>query len=88
MREIAFYEIVRIPGGPNAVVLGVENAHGVIVGISGEADERTYAVLIEGRTSMLDPSDFAPTGQSVDREAVYGGETIKVSPASYPSKDS
>jgi hypothetical protein len=83
MREIAFYEVVDILSSPNAVALGVGNARGVVVGIAGEANERTYAVLVGDRTFMLDPSDLVPTGESVDRKAIYGGETIKVSPERY-----
>jgi hypothetical protein len=88
MREIAFYEVVEVLNSPNAVALGVGNARGVVVGISGEANERTYAVLVGNRTFMLDPLDLAPTGESVDREAIYGGETIRVSPERYPNNES
>jgi hypothetical protein len=65
----------------------VGNTRGVVVGISGEANERSYAVLIGDRTFMLDPSDLAPTAESVDREAIYGGETLSVSPERYPDNE-
>jgi hypothetical protein len=69
--------------GNEAVALGVSNARGVVVGISGEANERKYAVLIGDRTFMLAPSDLIPTGHLVDRDAIYGGEAIQVSPEHY-----
>ena len=87
MREIAFYEVVEVLGGPSAVAMGAGNARGVVVGISGEADERMYAVLVGDRTFMVDPSDLLPTGESVDRETLYSGETVVVSPESYPGNE-
>jgi hypothetical protein len=87
MREIAFYEVVDVLSSPNAQALGVGNTPGVVVGISGEASERRYAVLVGDRTFMLDPSDLAPTGQSLDREAIYGGEAIAVSPQRYSNDE-
>ena len=87
MREIAFYEVVEVLSSANAVALGVGNTRGVVVGISGEANERTYAVLVGDRTFMLDPSDLSPTGESVDREAIYGGEIISISPERYPNNE-
>jgi Immunity protein 31 len=86
--DIGFYEIVNVLSSADAVALGVGNARGVVVGISGEANERKYAVLIGERTFMLDPSDLVRTGESVDREAIYGGETMQVSPERYPDKES
>jgi Immunity protein 31 len=86
--DIGFYEIVKVLSSADAVALGVDNARGVVVGISGETNERKYAVLIGERTFMLDPSDLVRTGESVDREAIYGGETIRVSPERYPDKES
>jgi hypothetical protein len=88
MSDIGFYEIVNVLSSADAVALGVSNARGVVVGISGEANERQYAVLIGDRTFMLSPSDLVQTGESVDREAIYGGETIRVSPEHYPDKES
>jgi hypothetical protein len=88
MREIAFYEVVEVLSSPSAVALGVGNARGIVVGMSGQAGERTYAVLVGDRTFMLNPSDLAPTGESVDREAIYGGETIRVSPERYLNNES
>jgi hypothetical protein len=68
----------------DAVALGVGNARGVVVGVSEEANERKYAVLIGDRTFMLGSSDLVQTGECVDREAVYGGEAVEVLPERYP----
>jgi hypothetical protein len=68
--------------------LGIRSGRGIIVGISGEGSDRTYAVLIGDRTFMLHASDLIRTGERVDREAVYGGETIRVSPERYEDDDS
>lgn len=87
MKEITFYEIVEVLCSPNAMALGVDNTRGVVVGVSGEESERMYAVLVGDRTFMLAPSDLVPTGESVDREAIYGGETIRVSPERYPDDE-
>jgi hypothetical protein len=88
MNDIGFYEIVNVLSSADAAALGVSNARGVVVGISGEANERQYAVLIGDRTFMLSPSDLVRTGEHVDRQAIYGGETIRVSPERYPDKES
>lgn len=85
--RIAFYEVVDVLSSHNARALGVANVRGVVVGISGEENERTYAVHIGDRTVMLDPSDLIPTGESVDREALYDGETVPIAPERYPDTE-
>jgi len=88
VRDIPFYEVVTVLNSASAAAMGVGNARGVVVGISGEADKRKYAVLVGDRTFMLDPSDLVPTGESVDREAIYGGHAIWVSPERYRDDES
>ena len=88
MSEIGFYEVVAVQNSAAAVALGTGGTRGVVVGISGEAgEEKTYAVLIGDRTYMLSPADLVRTGESVDREAIYGGETTRVSPERYPDDE-
>ncbi|WP_165970212.1 Imm31 family immunity protein [Nonomuraea terrae] len=83
MSEIDFYEIVRVLNTDDSAALGVGNTHGVVVGISEEAGERKYAVLIGGTTYILGPSDLAQTGKKVDRETIYGGDIAHVLPERY-----
>lgn len=88
MSDIGFYEVVGVPSNAAAAALGVAGTRGVVVGISGEdGEEKMYAVLIGDRTYMLGPADLVRTGESVDREAIYGGETISVSPERYPDNE-
>lgn len=84
MSAIAFYEIVAVLRTERAVALGVDDARGVVVGVSEEAGEPAYAVLVGDRTFMLGSADLARTGERVDREAVYGGEVVEVLPERYP----
>jgi hypothetical protein len=81
--DIDFYEVVTVLTGPDATATGVSGSRGIVVGVSGTADDESYAVLIDGRTVMLGRSELARTGERVDREAIYGGETIQVSPQRY-----
>ncbi len=37
---------------------------------------------------MLGSSDLAPTGERVDREAIYAGEAVEVHPERYPKRTS
>jgi hypothetical protein len=83
MSDIDFYEIVAVLRTEHAVALGVGNARGLVVGVSEEAAERNYAVLIGDRTFMLRSSDLVRTGERVDREAIYGGEALEVLPGRY-----
>ncbi len=83
MSDIDFYEIVDVLASPDAMALEVSNSRGIIVGISNEPDGKRYAVLIGNRTFMLDASDLVRTGERVDRETIYGGETIQVRPERY-----
>lgn len=87
MSDLGFYEIVRVLGTANALALGVDGAHGVVVGIAHEPSESMYAVLIESETVMLARTDLVSTGQFVDRHEIYSGEVIRVSPERYPEID-
>ena len=87
MRKLSFYEVVDVRIGSNAEALGVGNTRGIVVGISGEVNETAYAVLIGDRTVMLDPTDLVPTGEILEREAVYGEETLSISPERYPNSE-
>jgi hypothetical protein len=85
--SIDFYEIVNVLTSPHAVKLGVQGGRGVVVGVAGDGDEKSYAVLIGSKTFMLGESDLARTGERVTREAIYGGESTRVFPERYPNAE-
>jgi Immunity protein 31 len=84
LADIDFYEIVDVLASPRAVTLGIHDSRGVVVGVAGDGDEKSYAILVGSRTFMLDESDLARTGERVPREAIYGGESTRVFPERYP----
>jgi hypothetical protein len=87
MSGIEFYDIVRILPTDAAMSLGVADALGIVVGISGEVGREAYAILVSGRTFMVESTDLARTGDRVRREAVYGGESIRVPAERYSGDD-
>jgi hypothetical protein len=70
--------------------LEVVGETGVVVGISVDAGERFYAIALEslGRTIMLGAGDLRLTGRRVEREDVYGGESLRVDPKGRVGGDS
>jgi hypothetical protein len=85
--SIDFYEIVDVLTSPHTVTLGVQGGRGVVVGMADDGDEKSYAILIGSRTFMLGETDLARTGERVNREAIYGGESIRVLPERYPDAE-
>jgi hypothetical protein len=78
-----FFDVVRILSSPEAVSMGVDNELGIVVGISGDPDSRHYAVLAHGETFMLSAHSLERTGERVDRNTVYEGQSIRVAPQRY-----
>ncbi|MDT0346037.1 Imm31 family immunity protein [Streptomyces litchfieldiae] len=73
MSDFDFYDVVDVLRTTCAAALGVGGARGVVLGISEGENGRMYAVFIGDTAYMLSPSDLVPTGERVDREAIYGG---------------
>ena len=53
MSDTNLYEIVQVLSSPTAAALGVSDNRGIVVGISGEAEEKKYAVLVGSRTLSI-----------------------------------
>jgi hypothetical protein len=88
MSAINFYEIVNILTNARTTEFGVDQKRGIVVGISEDGDKKLYAVLVEDMTYMLGGSDMARTGESVTRESLYDGSSLRVSPERYTDGDS
>lgn len=84
MSEICFYEIVDVLASGHTAGLGIANARGIVVGMAEEAGKKTFAVLVADRTFSVEETDLSSTGERVEREAIYGGETVRVQPEQYP----
>lgn len=82
-----FFDVVRILPSPEAASMGVENELGIVVGISDGPDSRHYAVLARGETFMLSVHSLEPTGDHVDRDTVYDGQSIQVTPERYADNE-
>ena len=80
MNDLDFFDVVRILPSSEAVSMGVDDKVGIIVGVSGESDSRHYAVLTGDETYMLSANSLERTGDRVDRNAVYEGQSIRIAP--------
>jgi hypothetical protein len=79
--EIDFYEVVRVLDTPATRDLGVPNTVGIVLGKSKEGNITvSYAVSIDGMTYSLHDADIEPTGRKVEREEIYTGQHIFISP--------
>jgi hypothetical protein len=80
MTELDFYEVTQVLDTPTTRELGVPNTIGIVLGKAKAGEVVSYAVLIGDETYSLHHADLRPTGQRVDREEIYGGEHIRISP--------
>jgi hypothetical protein len=84
--KIDFYEIVEVLISSRAAELGVQGSRGIVVGVD-DGDEESYAILIGSRTFMLGETDLTRTGERVNRETIYDGESIQVHPEHHPNAE-
>lgn len=80
MTELGFYEVARILDTPTTRALGVPNTFGIVLGKANEGGATSYAILIGDETYSLHDIDIERTGKKVEREKIYSGERIHVSP--------
>lgn len=59
----------------------------MVGGISDSGSHVEYAVMIDGVSYMVDNSDLIPTGEVLEREAVYYGSSVKVEPQRYAADE-
>lgn len=78
MSKIDFYAIVRILPSSQTHQLGVAGKTGVVVGHSGSLAGDVYAVLVAGEACMVAGSDLLPTGEILERDAIYTGDSLSV----------
>ncbi|MGC0416131.1 hypothetical protein [Embleya sp. AB8] len=83
MGDIDFFDVVAVLNTEAAVRLGVAGTRGVVLGGSEAADGWMYAVHVGEETVMLGQADLVRTGETVERESIYGGETVRVPPQPY-----
>jgi hypothetical protein len=81
--DFDFFEIVEVAPSARITHLGVGANRGIILGVAGDGDSKQYAVLVGAETFVFEGADLVRTGQRVNREAVYGEETVSVPPERY-----
>jgi hypothetical protein len=82
-RHLAFYSVVRITRSTRTANLGIDGLNGVVGGISDSGSHVEYAVIVAGESYMIDSADLIPTGEVLERETLYGGDSMKVDPQRY-----
>ena len=90
MPTFDFYAVVRILVSSDTDDLGVAGKSGVVVGHSGSQEGDAFAVLVDDETYMVREFDLVPTGEVLDRGAIYGGESLGVPAQPYvqePGRD-
>ena len=80
-----FYNVVKIRSSHETARMNLHDGQrGIIVGLSeAPGADVCYAVLVDDKTYMLHAESMDPTGDTVDRESIYGGEVIHVDPENY-----
>jgi hypothetical protein len=63
--------------------LGIDGLNGVVGGISDSGSHVEYAVMVGGKSYMIDSVDLIPTGEVLKREAFYDGGSARVDPQQY-----
>ena len=81
--RLAFYSVVRILHSTRTSNLGIDGRNGVVGGISDSGSHVEYAVMVGGKSYMVDSSDLIPTGEVLRREAFYDGSSVRVEPQRY-----
>jgi hypothetical protein len=81
--RLAFYSVVRIMRSTRTANLGIDGLNGVVAGISDSGSHVEYAVMVEGKSYMIDDVDLLPTGEVLEREELYSGDSLRVDPQHY-----
>jgi hypothetical protein len=81
--RLAFYSVVRIMRSTRTANLGIDGLNGVVGGISDSGSRVEYAVMVGGKSYMINSVDLIPTGEVLKREAFYGGGSVRVDPQRY-----
>jgi hypothetical protein len=81
--RLAFYSVVRIIRSARTAHLGIDGLNGVVGGISDSGSHVEYAVMVGGKSYMIDSVDLIPTGEVLERETFYGGGSARVDPQRY-----
>jgi Immunity protein 31 len=78
MPGLEFYAVVSIRPSDETRGLGIAGLTGVVVGHSGDSGGDAYAVLVDDETCMVSGSDLVPTGEVLERSAIYSGMSFSV----------
>jgi hypothetical protein len=81
--RLAFYSVVRIMRSTRTADLGIDGLSGVVGGISDSGSHVEYAVMVGGKSYMIDNVDLIPTGEVLKRETFYDGGSVRVDPQRY-----
>lgn len=91
MRELGFYELVRVVDSHRTRELGVAGEVGVVIGVPphliGVEDDpapsndsrHQYSISIRATGFALYRDEVEPTGEPVGRESLYDGGSMRVS---------
>ena len=85
--RIAFYSVVRIIRSTRTANQGIDGLNGVVAGISDSDSHVEYAVMVKGKSYMIDGGDLLPTGEVLERGAIYGGDSLRVNPQKYADEE-
>jgi hypothetical protein len=83
IERLDFYSVVRIMRSAKTANLGIDGLNGVVSGISDSGSHVEYAVMVGGKSYMIDDVDLIPTGEVLKREMLYGGDSVGVDPQRY-----